>query len=600
MPGITVSGVSIRDAGRAVVPTVNTWSRLEGLPLSADLEPALRAAVADPLWLLCRQWQFLEFAGEDAGTPIEVRVEGERASLSRYHAGRPAGGAAGTARDYSSDAMPLEVAVEAEPVRRHHTRLAVEAGVHLQWMLNNGRLNDLFVTAYPLEGDPGPEADTSGRDWWTVARLRGLDARRLLAALAPLRDPTGRLTELPPQPVVPAELRDKTLDVLRRWITWYEGALVDPAEADAAWNPHRLEYAFAVSAHTGAGELVLSADEYADGALDWYSVSPGGGSLGAVPVTPAALSPRPLLASPVEYPGKPADRFWEFEDSTIHFGAIDAGPTDLTRMLLVEFGLVYGNDWYVVPVRLPVGSLFRVTSCTVRDTFGVVTAIGRAGDADWAVFDVAGDHVFLPPTLAQTIEGEPIEQVHLCRDESANLSWGIERYVPGPSGDRYERADEISVGAARPGLDGPPVEAALVYRLATDVPEHWIPFVPVAAGPPGTRNPVIRLERRALRRTEADGQTRSVHPKGLLLRSDPAQPPGTEPPLRLEEEEVPREGATVERSFQYARWFDGRSLLWLGRRKHAGRGEQSSNLRFDSLHRPGPARPPTEPGPAAR
>jgi len=28
-------------------------------------------------------------------------------------------------------------------------------------------------------------------------------------------------------------------------------------------------------------------------------------------------------------------------------------------------------------------------------------------------------------------------------------------------------------------------------------------------------------------------------------------------------------------------WFDGRSLLWLGRRKRPGRGEGSSGLRFD-------------------
>jgi len=46
---------------------------------------------------------------------------------------------------------------------------------------------------------------------------------------------------------------------------------------------------------------------------------------------------------------------------------------------------------------------------------------------------------------------------------------------------------------------------------------------------------------------------------------------------------VPREGAIVERAFQFARWFDGRALLWLGRRKGVGRGEGASGLRFDVL-----------------
>jgi hypothetical protein len=208
----------------------------------------------------------------------------------------------------------------------------------------------------------------------------------------------------------------------------------------------------------------------------------------------------------------------------------------------------------------------------------VVTSLTRAQDSvgsSWALFDVAGDYLFLPPTIAQTIGGEPVEQVQLSRDESANLAWGIERYVQGVSGDPYERAEEASIQAAQQQFDGPPVDAALVYRLATPVPEHWIPFVPVSAGfgGPGP-NPAIRLERRALQRTEADGQHRRVHPKGVLLRTDPAQPPEAEPLQRIEEEEVPREGAIVERAFQYARWFDGHTLLWLGRRKHTGRGEQ--------------------------
>ena len=54
-------------------------SRCRCRPIS-DRAPG---AIADPLWLLCRQWQFLEFAGEDAGTPIEVRVEGEAAHCCR-------------------------------------------------------------------------------------------------------------------------------------------------------------------------------------------------------------------------------------------------------------------------------------------------------------------------------------------------------------------------------------------------------------------------------------------------------------------------------------------------------------------------------------
>ena len=53
--------------------------------------------------------------------------------------------------------------------------------------------------------------------------------------------------------------------------------------------------------------------------------------------------------------------------------------------------------------------------------------------------------------------------------------------------------------------------------------------------------------------------------------------------LELFEEEVPREGVRVTRSYQYTRWFDGSTHLWIGRRKEVGRGEGSSGLRFDVL-----------------
>jgi hypothetical protein len=46
---------------------------------------------------------------------------------------------------------------------------------------------------------------------------------------------------------------------------------------------------------------------------------------------------------------------------------------------------------------------------------------------------------------------------------------------------------------------------------------------------------------------------------------------------------VPREGAQVTRAYQYARWHDGRTYLWMARRKGVGRGEGSSGLTFDVL-----------------
>ncbi|MBL8527382.1 MAG: hypothetical protein JNL68_06830, partial [Burkholderiales bacterium] len=112
-------------------------------------------------------------------------------------------------------------------------------------------------------------------------------------------------------------------------------------------------------------------------------------------------------------------------------------------------------------------------------------------------------------------------------------------------------------------------ENVLHYRLSTTVPDYWLPLVPVRIDP---ARPDIRLRRgRVL--LDRDGQP--VTPGALGRVLEPATP------LSLYEEEVPRAGARVTRAWQYARWVDGSTHLWIGRRKGPGRGEGWSGLRFD-------------------
>jgi len=55
------------------------------------------------------------------------------------------------------------------------------------------------------------------------------------------------------------------------------------------------------------------------------------------------------------------------------------------------------------------------------------------------------------------------------------------------------------------------------------------------------------------------------------------------PPYFLHEEEVPRSGTIVTRSWQRARWHNGRTVTWLGRRVSNGRGEANSGLQYDKI-----------------
>ena len=46
---------------------------------STGVEDGLSARLADPLWMLARQWQLGEFRGDDAGSAVSVTFAGARA-----------------------------------------------------------------------------------------------------------------------------------------------------------------------------------------------------------------------------------------------------------------------------------------------------------------------------------------------------------------------------------------------------------------------------------------------------------------------------------------------------------------------------------------
>lgn len=573
--------------------SITTWNRVEPLPTADAIDAGLRAEIADPVWLLARQRQFGEFRGEDSGSPVQARLEVASARLSRYHAGTPGSGAAANAVDYDDASLPLEALAEREPARGApgDGGLAYEAGLHFLRLLRQQRVavarQRLYVTQYAFIA-----ADLPGDDPATAALRRRAtgrvpDGRRLRADLLAKRGTAATLTSLPAQPAIPAAEREKVLAAANAFLAWWDAFMTEPdAGAPDAWKADRLEHGFAVQADLPDGRVVLTADEYAGGRLDWHAFrADTRPDLGApADPRPADALVRTLLPSRVSYRGMPADRFWELEDSAIRFGGLQTGRTDLARLLLAEFALTYGNDWFVIPIDLPVGSVADVSALTVTDTFGETTTVPAAADAAWQMYRVAAPGapqrvqslLFLPPVLLETQESDPVEEVAFFRDEMANVVWGVERTVQGTAGtgiDRYEEAQRALAAGEDQRIPTDFGDAQLLYRLATRVPDHWCPFVPVR--PPGApaASGAIALELRPLIRVHADGTSEPISPHGRVLTAAD--------PLVLAEEEVPRDGAVVTRNLQLARWTDGRTVLWSGRRKRPGTGEGSSGLRFD-------------------
>src|SRR5688572_1201213 len=65
------------------MPPIMTWTRLEPYARSSALEGGLRAEVRDPLWMVGRQWQLGELWGEDAGSPVQIRLRMDCTPLTR-------------------------------------------------------------------------------------------------------------------------------------------------------------------------------------------------------------------------------------------------------------------------------------------------------------------------------------------------------------------------------------------------------------------------------------------------------------------------------------------------------------------------------------
>ena len=563
--------------------SITSWTRLEPRTRSDDLGPALQARVHDPLWFLARQWQLGELTGEDAGSPAWVRVRADIAPLDGWIPG------GGTRRDYDRS-LPLEALAEREtgPDPARDLALAAEAGLHFLRILSAVELQE-YRAAFVREHGLPDAADLDAAVARAIAPFRGRapDGNALLPVLRAARAGGAFPAAL--------EIAEADVPAVRaaadRWVQWWDGLYSRAEEVvgdrDGAWEAERMEYRFDVTA-AGAtdGDVVLWAPEYHGGRLDWFDfVHERGAKL--KPKGTGVERVRTVLPAAASYPGMPVARWWEFEDARTDFGRVEAEPADLARLLVVEYATVYSNDWFLVPLELPVGAVCGVRSVVVGDTFGQRTLVRAAGsdpkETDgWSLFHPSrtGGGVsplfFLAPTLPAPLESPSVEEVRFLRDEMANLAWAVERTVEGRTGRPVDRHEAWAARhAARPPVPPAAPGAPLTYRLATEVPEHWFPLVPV---PDPAAPGAIRLRRLDTQRRE-EGELQTLVPHGSVLVPVTL---GEGERLEMREEEVPREGIRVLRNWQHARWSDGSTHVWIGRRKLPGMGEGSAGLRFDT------------------
>ena len=548
-----------------------SWLRLEASTVDPDLAEGLQARVADAYWLLARQWQNGEFGGEDAANPLFMSIKGRYLPLDSVRIG--------DGPPVAVDA-PLEPLVEREPVRAGQAgaRVAAELGQLLLRALADAAVPPTMLTAlrgaFPVALPADDGLDPPGRRRLELLARAALDGVGVARTLGP----AGVLSTLPAFAAAEPAVKRRIDAVGTAWLARAGEAFSEPV-GPGAWDASRMEYLFRVGATTGSGEIELSADGYGGGRLEWYHFDWAQGSPLADDDAAAKTHDAELLATPLRFRGMPASRFWEFEDGAVYYGGIDAAPEDLGRIAVAGYATLYGDDWYLIPIRLEGGTLAQVLELTVVDDFGRRTAVPAAAVVDGAerafrFFEITGDPgpdaaapvcplLLIPPTVETTDAARPLEDVGFLRDEAANLAWAVEHRVESVTG----RPVDLAPRRAAPAV--PPASGERWrFVLSTGAPDNWVPLVPVRVGDNGA----IAFQRGRL--ASAAGS------RGALGRV-------LEPHRRLivHEEEVPYEGVRVVRRFQSTRGPDGRLHVWVGLRKGPGRGPGSSTLTFDTIDR---------------
>lgn len=562
--------LSIAEAASAPI-----WNRLEVSPRNADNSSAFKAEVWDALWLLTRQWQLGEFIGDDAGSLAFTNL-----SMQCNYLNAPPN-------------IPLETLVEQQPVFENTSSRAVNLQLRLQmgyYWLKLLQKNGLASHAGQFINNPGyqitlPANLSQERD---AVQVNSLINGKCFDGWAFYNDPK-RFDSAGAQ-------QTQFNDLFKKMQAWYQRHIQQPQSNNNRWQPGNLEYRFStklpVKSLTGNSfkEYDLGTKEYYQGRLDWYNFE----IQGAAPITASAVTKQPttvtypdangrnLVPGPVSFDGMPEKRYWAIEDARTNFAAVKPDKLDLGKMALIEFALIYSNDWHLVPVKLPIGSFLQVQQLEVVDSFGKKTVIPFMGDSlqstwdQWQYFslnNVTADKLpglLMPPAVGAVQHSKPLEEVVLIRDEVANVIWGIETIVPGV------------LGNGLPGREAGTQEqkrsngSVLAYQPQTTVPKNWIPFISV-------QHPTIASRVVVRRGSMLDENNQRIRPATGLLRQGIDSNDNQTASYDIDETEIGREGAIVRKQYQRTRWTNGEVYVWLGIQKTGGKGEGNSALKFDQL-----------------
>ena len=280
--------------------------RLEPICRSGSKLTGISARIADPMWLLARQWQMGEFLGEDAGSPVSVEV-----TYSTQPVGRLRHGDEATLEPIDRPS-PIEVLVEKEasPLdwrlrvqiwqqleRAIWATLKNEAPAIIELLKNN----NIFKIALPA---PDDEAwlgiDPETESYLRFMQNRALDGGAILQ----------NINKLPEKLIKGAKEEDGPTNIVNKWCKKLNISISQPPKPKS-WRTAQMDYKFTLN----DGKTALIAPSYRNGNLDWYSFNVGKSTINPNP-WPAPKTER-KLATRIAVRGT-SPRWLAFEDGSMN------------------------------------------------------------------------------------------------------------------------------------------------------------------------------------------------------------------------------------------------------------------------------------------
>jgi hypothetical protein len=509
-----------------------TWEhyrRLEPVPPYTDVQRGFAAEVADPLWMLGRQWQVGEHAGEDASSPVLVE---------------------------------MQVA---------HTVLEPVAG--------------LDPTVIPAEA----VLEGATEDWWTIGR-RVRVGRAIAPTLTPSQLAQCAFGVLPaPYGYAFAQAPDGLAAWRRGFVPDGHPSVHGLVARPDFWQPETLTY----EAELPVGGTSLSVSGHDGGDVDWYSADAAGpvpapafAKRQVVPQRlqyPGAPAPRwwQIEDAAVDIGGFPPDRAHLATALLIELVCSHANDWFTVP---VPPPAPPQPPHQGEPAPPSSGVVVTLTGLRVKDGFddwwdltippGEDDPVARPDEAPgpWSLFRTRGldrSSLVVWPAATTPLPGPAIDEVLLGVDEDANVMWAVELRADG-----VELA--LSADASAALLETQRTKTRrFTYEPSTTLPEHWHPY---------------RIETRTApqRRVFVQGLVADLSQNPPVTRAGArSELLGGGNGHELAASAVPNQGMRLERRYALARATDGGPVLWRQRRRLPLLSGPVSHLRFDLLREEG-------------